>query len=158
LKPGSDKDSYGGKKMDYKKIGEIFYVRIDKDEDVLGTIMEICKKEHILTGQFQGIGACGTATVSTYLPNIDDFTDHTVSGMLEMVSLMGNITMDDNGAPFLHSHAVFSYLDTTGKPAVLAGHLTKAIISYTGEISILPAKETIGRMIDSKTGITIWKF
>jgi uncharacterized protein len=144
--------------MDYKKIGEIFYIRIDKEDEVLSNIMEVCKKENILTGQFQGIGACGTATVSTYLPNIDEFTDHTVSGMLEMVSLMGNITRDDDGSPFLHSHAVFSYLDNTGNPSVLAGHLTKAIISYTGEISILPAKETIGRMIDSKTGISIWKF
>jgi uncharacterized protein len=120
--------------------------------------MEVCKKENILTGQFQGIGACGTATVSTYLPSTDEFTDHTLSGMLEMVSLMGNITRDDNGEPFLHCHAVFSYLDNTGKPSVLAGYLTKAIISYTGEISILRAKETIGRMIDSKTGISIWKF
>jgi uncharacterized protein len=144
--------------VDYKKIGEIFYIRIDKEEEVLSTIMEVCNKENILTGQFQGIGACATATVSTYLPNKDEFTDHTQSGMLEMVSLMGNITRDDDGSPFLHSHAVFSYLDNTGNPSVLAGHLTKAIIRYTGEISILPAKETIGRMIDSKTGISIWKF
>ena len=144
--------------MDYKKIGEIFYARIDKDEDVLSNITEICKKENILAGQFQGIGACGTVTVSTYLPDIDKFTDHTLSGMLEMVSLIGNVSTDDNDAPVLHSHAVFSYLDETGKPSVLAGHLTKAIINYTGEISILPAKETIGRMIDPKTGISIWKF
>lgn len=144
--------------MDYKKIGETIYVRIDKDEDAISNIMEICKKENILAGQFQGIGACGTATVSTYLPDIDEFTDHTISGMLEMVSLMGNITVDDNGKPFLHSHAVFSYLDEAGKPAILAGHLTKAVINYTGEISIMPAMGVIGRMLDLKTGISIWKF
>lgn len=144
--------------MDYKKLGEIFYIRIDKDEEVLNKVMDVCKNENILTGQFQGIGACSTVTVSTYLPKIDKFTDHIMSGMLEMVSLVGNITRDDNGVPFLHSHAVFSYLDNAGKPSVLAGHLTKAIISYTGEISIIPAKGTICRMIDSKTGISIWKF
>ncbi|URZ17810.1 PPC domain-containing DNA-binding protein [Clostridium felsineum] len=144
--------------MDYRKIGENIYVRIDKDEDVISNIIEVCKKENIMTGQFQGIGACGIATVSTYLPDVDDFADHTISGMLEMVSLMGNITLDDNGQPFLHSHAVFSYLDEAGKPVVLAGHLTKAVISYTGEISIMPARGLIGRMIDKKTGIGVWKF
>lgn len=143
--------------MDYKKIGENIYVRIDKDEEIIGKITGICKKENILSGQFQGIGACGTATVSTYLPDNDEFTDHPISGMLEMVLLMGNITMDENGKPYLHSHAVFSYLDEAGKPSVLAGHLTEAIVSYTGEICIQPAKEAIGRMIDPQTGISVWK-
>jgi hypothetical protein len=31
--------------------------------------------------------------------------------MLEMVSLMGNVTIDQNNEPFLHSHTSFSYLD-----------------------------------------------
>ncbi|MGL5514506.1 MAG: PPC domain-containing DNA-binding protein [Sporomusa sp.] len=144
--------------MDYKKLGEIIYVRIDKDEDVINTIMEICNKEKILTAQFQGIGACGTVTVSTYLPDKDEFTNHTMNGMLEIVSLFGNITIDEKGELFQHSHALFSYLDEDGKPAVLAGHLTKAIISYTGEFSIIPAKGVISRMDDVKTGISIWKF
>jgi predicted DNA-binding protein with PD1-like motif len=37
-------------------------------------------------------------------------------------------------------------------------HLTKAIINYTGEISIMPAKGVISRMDDVKTGISVWKF
>lgn len=51
-----------------------------------------------------------------------------------MVTLMGNITVDENGEAFLHSHAVFSYLSEAIKSATQAGHLTEAIISYTGEI------------------------
>ncbi|MDS0524293.1 DNA-binding protein [Clostridium sp. SHJSY1] len=144
--------------MDYRKIGNNFYVRIDKDEEIISNIEKICKRESILAGHFQGIGACDKAIVSTYLPDKDKFTDHPILGMLEMVSLMGNITIDENGEPVLHSHGVFSYLDEAGKPTIVAGHLTEAIVNYTGEIFIQTAEEAIGRMIDPKTGISIWKF
>lgn len=144
--------------MDYKKINNIIFVRIDKDEEILNSIQHICKKENILSGYFQGIGACGEVIVSTYQPESDDFIDHKKTGMLELVSLMGNISMDDNREPLLHSHASFSYLDDSGNPSILAGHLTKATIRYTGEITIVPVNNEIGRMIDPITGISVWKF
>ena len=77
--------------------------------------------------------------------------------MLEMVSLMGNITMDCDNQPFLHNHAVFSYLNQGGGIAVTAGHLKETKISYTGEIIINPADDTIGRQFDANAGIEVWK-
>lgn len=144
--------------MDYKKIDNIIFVRIDKDEEILDRIQDICKKENILSGHFQGIGACGEVIVSTYQSETDDFLDHKKTGMLELVSLMGNISMDENGSPLLHSHASFSYLNDTDEPSILAGHLTKATVLYTAEITIVPVKNEIGRMIDPLTGINVWKF
>lgn len=100
--------------MEYKKMNGRIFLRIDKGEKVSETIKAVCVKEKIYGGTYQGIGACGKATLSTYLPDRGDFTDHTVSGMIEMVSLVGNISIDGEGIPFLHSHAVFSYLDDAG--------------------------------------------
>ena len=143
--------------MDYKKSGETIFLRVDKGEEVLSAILEACRQEHVLTAWVQGIGACGEVTVSTYLPDAQTFTEHTVAGMIEMISLSGNVSMEDDGTPFLHCHGVFSYLDETGKPQVLAGHLTKVVISYTGEIVIVDPQMIIGRMLDTKTEIDIWK-
>lgn len=143
--------------MEYKKMKDNIYLRVDKSENVIETIKEICKKEGICGGYFQGIGACSTATLSTYIPEQNDFIDHKISGMLEMVSLMGNITMDCHNQPFLHSHAVFSYLNQAGEIAVAAGHLKEAKIGYTGEIIITPADDTIGRQFDTNAGIEVWK-
>ena len=83
----------------------------------------------ICGGHFQGIGACDTATLSTYLPDKNDFTDHTISGMIEMISLMGNISVDNNNEPVLHSHAVFSYLNSNGEVVVTAGHVKEKLLS-----------------------------
>ena len=143
--------------MEYKKMKDTIYLRVDKGENVTETIKEVCKKEGICGGYFQGIGACSTAVLSTYIPEQNDFIDHEISGMLEMVSLMGNVTMDCDSQPFLHSHAVFSYLNQAGKTTVTAGHLKEANISYTGEIIITPAGGTIGRQFDVNAGIEVWK-
>lgn len=143
--------------MEYKKMKDTIYLRIDKDENVMETIKEVCKSEAVCGGYFQGIGACGSATLSTYIPEQHDFVEHKISGMLEMVSLMGNITVDCDNQPFLHSHAVFSHLNKKGEIAVTAGHLKEAEISYTGEIIISTAGNTIGRQFDANSGIEVWK-
>lgn len=144
--------------MDYRKIKDTVYIRIDKGESVIETIKKVCEEENIRSGHFQGIGACDEAVLATWIPKKADFIHHTFSGMLEMVSLMGNISTDQDGNPYSHSHAVFSYLDEQEKPKVVAGHLEEARVSYTGEIVLWTADNTIGRMKDSMSGIDVWDF
>ena len=143
--------------MKYRKIDDTFYIRIDKGEKVTESIIEVCERENIKAGSFQGIGACDLVDLSTWIPEQNDFTDHQLTGMLEMVSLMGNITTDNDNKPFLHSHATFSYLNENGVIILTGGHLKEARISYTGEIVLNPADEAIGRMFDENAGIEVWK-
>ena len=133
--------------MDYRKYKDTIYLRIDKGEEVVASIKKVCEKEHVEAGYFQGIGACDKVVLSTWIPEKEDFIYHTITGMLEMISLMGNVSIDKEGKPFSHSHAVFSYLNDKGE----------ADISYTGEIVLTLAEEKIGRMFDSKAGIDVWK-
>lgn len=143
--------------MKYRKIKDTFYIRIDKGEKVTESIIEVCERENIKAGYFQGIGACDLVDLSTWIPEQNDFTDHQLKGMLEMVSLMGNITTGNDNKPFLHSHATFSYLNEDGGIILTGGHLKEARISYSGEIILNPADEAIGRMLDENAGIEVWK-
>ena len=143
--------------MDYRKCKDTIYLRIDKGEDVLEAINKVCKKEHVEAGYFQGIGACEKAVLSTWIPEKEDFVHHTITGMLEMVSLIGNVSTDKDGEPFSHSHAVFSCLKNNGEITVVAGHLKEAEISYTGEIVLTLSDEKISRMFDAKAGIDVWQ-
>lgn len=143
--------------MDYKKFGDSIYARFDKGEEVISKILEICKKENILSAVFSGIGGCGDVTVSTFIPEKNDFLRHNKSGLLEMISCLGNITADDNDNIYEHTHAMFSYLEN-GEVKFLGGHLAKAVILYTGEFKITPVPSAvIRRKQDEKTGITVWK-
>ena len=140
--------------MEYRKDGSMILVRIDKDEEILGKILEICHKEHIYGAVFSGIGACGKAVTSSYIAEKSDFTDHEAEGLLELVSLTGNISWE-NKQPVEHTHALFSYLDEMGEQKMLAGHLKEARVSYTAEIAI-QVTEIIRKKKDTATGIMMW--
>ena len=77
--------------------------------------------------------------------------------MLELVSLNGNITTDDDGNLYHHTHAVFSYKDN-GKHCVIGGHLKSVTVLYTAEIELRPViGGIIKRKHDPETGTGFWK-
>ncbi len=142
--------------MDYKKFGNSIYARFDRGDEVLSGILSICKKENVLSATFSGIGGCGDITVSTYIPEKNDFIPHNKTGVLEMISINGNISANDNNEIFEHTHAMFSYLEN-GEVKFLGGHLARAVVSYTAEIEIKPVQNgVIRRKQDEITGITVW--
>lgn len=54
--------------MDYRKIGDFYYLRMDRDDEIISKILEICKKEKISSAIFSGIGGCKEAEIQTYIP------------------------------------------------------------------------------------------
>ncbi|MCR5089184.1 MAG: DNA-binding protein [Oscillospiraceae bacterium] len=145
--------------MDYRRIGDKVYIRIDKNEDIIHCVKKVCEEEHYCSAIFHGIGACGKVCISTYLPETESFLDHWKEGLLELISLDGNISHDSDGRLYEHSHAMFSYLNESKELSCFGGHLKKALVSYTAEIVLeeLP-EEGIGRMTDPYTGISVWNF
>ena len=143
--------------MDYRKLDGKIYLRLDKGDELLATILQVCRNAGIHSATFHGIGAFGKARVATYIPEKEDFLEHEKQGMLELLSLDGNITHDRDGQIYEHAHAIFSYLDEHGEICFFGGHLKSAVVSYTAEIVIDPIPDAgIGRMTDPYTGITVW--
>ena len=144
--------------MDYRKFGETFYIRLDKGDEIISCLLDICKKENIYSAIFSGIGGCSEAQVQTFLPEKGEFETETVSGMLELVSLKGNIISDEKGTLCHHSHAMFSY-KKGDEHCVLAGHLKSVTVLYTAEIELRPVSGgIIKRRFDAETGTGFWSF
>jgi len=144
--------------MEYKKLNGEFYLRLDPGDEILESILKVCESEKIFGGHFQGIGACGEITISTYSPTEKNFTLHNFSGHFEIVSLLGNITKNLEGKINLHAHANFSYADENKNLATVGGHLRRAVINYTAEIILRPANEIIGQRFDIVEGVGVWNF
>ena len=144
--------------MDYKKMGARIYVRFDKGEEILAGLKDICLQLKISAATFQGIGACGEVEVATYIPDKQDFVPHVRNGMLEMVSLTGNIVTNKKGELVQHAHAMLSSFDATANRIdYIGGHLKKAMVLYTAELTLDPVQGgTIGLKFDSLTGIDVW--
>ena len=144
--------------MDYRKFGECYYIRMDRDDEIISMILEICKKENIRSATFSGIGGCKDAEIQTFIPETGSFENQHISGMLELASLNGNVVTEENDTYYHHTHAVFSYKDGE-KHCIAAGHMKSITVLYTAEIELRPViGGTIRRKYDPETGTGFWDF
>ena len=143
--------------MEYSFFDKVVYVRMDKGDEIISRLLELCKKEGIGSATFSGIGGCAIAEIQTFIPETGSFETQRLSGMLELVSLTGNITSDDPDNLYHHTHAVFSYKDN-GKHRIVGGHIKSVTVLYTAEIELRPViGGVIKRMKDPETGTGFWK-
>ncbi len=144
--------------MDYRKYGENYYIRLDKGDEVIEKILDICKKEKIASATYSGIGGCSYADIQTFIPEKGDFELKHIEGMLELVSLTGNVITDKDSNYFHHTHAVFSY-KKDDVHLMDAGHIKSIGVLYTAEIELRPViGGTIQRKFDPETGTGFWSF
>lgn len=145
-------------KMEYRKIGDNYYIRMDRGEEIISNLLEICEKESIPSAVFSGIGGCQSAELQVFIPETGSFETEQLEGMLELVSLNGNVVRDDDGKLFHHTHALFSF-KKDGQHGMAGGHLKATTVLYTAEIELRPTiGGAIGRKFDPETGTGFWDF
>ena len=139
--------------MDYKKIGGKVFVRIDKGEEIVETLTQVCKKLDIAAGTVMGIGATDKAIIGLFDVKTKKYHSTELVGDHEIAPVYGNISMMDNEI-YLHLHVNLCNYEHKS----LGGHLTSAVVSATfeGVIDIINGK--IEREFDSTAGLNLVKF
>ena len=54
--------------MEYRKIGDNYYIRMDRGDEIVSNLLEICEKESIPSAVFSGIGGCQSAEPIILMP------------------------------------------------------------------------------------------
>lgn len=137
--------------MNYKQIGNDYVLRIDKGQEIIETIKNLCIKENITLGIVSGIGALESVEVGLYKVDEHKYYSKVFQGAYEMTSLSGNISTL-NKETYLHLHVNFADVcyNTYG------GHLTKGVIGATGEIFIHKIDGNIERKKDEGIGLNVF--
>lgn len=137
--------------MDYAKFNKTIVVRLDRGEEVIAAVSEICRKEHITAGSITGIGASDKTTIGIFDPVEKKYSSATFEGDYEISNITGTASvMDDE--PYLHLHI------TIGNPVsgeCHAGHLSECVISATSEIFIQINDGVLNRRFDDKIGLNV---
>ena len=105
--------------MDYRKFGECYYIRMDRDDEIISTILEICKKENIRSATFSGIGGCKNAEIQTFTPETGSFEEQRISGMLELVKILVHLVTKGSMTAGVGDVANFIFGCTFAVPAGL---------------------------------------
>jgi len=138
--------------MNFKRFGEKFVIRIDKDEKIAETLTKICIENEIHLGMISGIGAVSKAKIGLFNSEEKKYYSTELSGDYEITSLNGNISTM-NGKVYLHLH--INLADEEHK--VFGGHLNEAVVSATCEVMIEKIEGSIEREFDKETGLNLLK-
>ena len=140
--------------MIYKKSGNVIIARLQKGEELTGSILEIAKDQDITFAQVTGIGATDCVDFGCFNTAEKQYKNlHKDGENFEITSLVGNLS-EMNGEKYQHLHINFS--DANG--IVYGGHLKSAVISVTAEIVITIIETKVDRFYDSDIGANLIKF
>ena len=70
--------------MDYRYYGDTYYIRMDRGDEIIENLLELCRKVGISFCTYSGIGGCGKAEIQTFIPETGEFESTVIEGMLEL--------------------------------------------------------------------------
>jgi predicted DNA-binding protein with PD1-like motif len=134
--------------------GRIIIGRLDKGDDLLNDLTDLCRSKRITAGTFNVIGAVQQASLGYYDQRKNKYRDPLqLKHALEIVSCSGNISLKDK-KPFIHAHIVLA--DDHGR--AFGGHLMPGTIVFAAEFVIRELKGiSLNRIPDRSTGLFLWK-
>ncbi len=140
--------------MEYRKFDNTFVVRINRGEEVIAKLTELCRTEGIKTASVEAIGAADHVVIGLYDVEKREYHKHTVDEPMEITSLLGNVTTKE-GETYIHLHINVCREDMT----VIGGHLNECRISATCEMFVKTVDGVIERKADEKeTGLNLFEF
>lgn len=122
-----------------------------KGDEVMGGIAEFARRQHLASAHFTAIGAFSDATVAWYDVGRKAFRPIPVRSEVEVVSLIGNVTADEDNSPLVHIHCVLG--DPNGN--LKGGHLLDARVSVTLELFLTEEPTSVHKVMDKEIGLKL---
>lgn len=137
--------------MKSEKIGNKLLLRLDKDDEIVSALKEVCATSDVKFGFITGIGGVKHAIFAFYDMAQHKYVNAEVSGHHELISLLGNVSQKD-GEFNMHLHVALGGADYK----IVGGHLVSAVISMTGEIWIEVLEDGFSREFNEEFGANLW--
>lgn len=138
--------------MRYKVFGDRIIARIDKGEEIVESIKEICIREKVSLGKVIAIGAVNRAKIGMFRIGEKKYYSKEFIGEQEITSLSGTITVTETkNEPYLHLHINLSGADYI----TYGGHLNEAYVSATCEVVIDIINGQVKRKFSDEIGLNI---
>ena len=136
--------------MEYKKINGSWVIVLRKGERIIKKLTEFIEAEDIKSGYLNAIGAVSEVELGHYNLEKKRYSTTQLNQPLEVVSLMGNVTMKGD-EKIIHCHIVIG----TNEMSLYGGHLKEATVAATCEIIFNELEEVIHKEQDEDTGLNL---
>ena len=120
------------------------------DEAIAG-LTAFAKEKGLAASHFTAIGGFQEATLGYFNLEKKDYDKIPVREQVEVLSLVGDVTLTDKGEPKVHVHAVLGRADGTTR----GGHLVDGRVRPTLEVMLVESPRHLRRKHDPQTGLAL---
>jgi predicted DNA-binding protein with PD1-like motif len=120
-------------------------------DEVLASLQKLAEDEKLTAAQVAAIGAFERATLAYFDWESKQYQHIPVAEQVEVLSLNGNISLDENNKAKLHLHAVLGRRDGS----TVGGHLIEGRVRPTLEAVITESPAHLHRRHDPRSGLAL---
>jgi hypothetical protein len=129
---------------------KIYLLEFRTGQEVMKGLLAFARQHGLVAGHLTGIGAVSHAEIGYFDPQMKTYLRNHEPGQAEVLSLTGNLALDDN-EPFFHVHVALGRRDGAAR----GGHLFEATVRPTVEVVLTAYPKPVRRKIDPETGLPL---
>lgn len=116
--------------MVFSKVNGGYVLRFDRDEKLIAGLSQFAVDQGIRAAWLTGLGAASGAELGFYNLDRREYEWRTITELMEITNLTGNIVGGDNGEVAIHAHTTLS--DSNFQ--AIGGHVKELIVGGTCEV------------------------
>ena len=120
-------------------------------EEAKETITEFAKKENIRAASFVALGAFSRVVIGYFDWEKKKYMPIPINSQVEVITLLGDIAEDENGAPSLHAHVILGQSDGSTR----GGHLIEGYVRPTLEVTLTETPAHLVRKKKPELGLAL---
>ena len=126
----------------------------DTGEEPVSLLTRFAEEHRIAAARFTAIGAFSEVVVAYFDWEKKDYVRIPIREQVEVLSLLGDVALAEDGKPKIHAHVVLGKRDATAH----GGHLMEARVRPTLEIILTESSGTLARRHDPQSGLALIRF
>src|SRR3954451_8988526 len=128
-----------------------YAIILETGDEVSESLLQFAKEMQLAAAQLTAIGAFSSVVLGYFDWNRKDYKKIPLNEQLEVLSLIGDIALDEKSQPKVHAHVVLGRSDAT----VLGGHLLEAHVRPTLEVIVTESPKHLRRKYDEQSKLAL---
>ena len=131
--------------------GKTYAVIFDTGDEAASGLTDFARQHHLGGAHFTAIGAFRDVTLGYFDWETKEYKKIQLPEQVEVLSLVGDIALDEKGQPKVHAHVVVGRSDGTAH----GGHLLAAHVRPTLEVILVESPRHLQRKHDPESGLAL---
>lgn len=128
-----------------------FAVIFDTGDEIMAGLQAFAREQRLAGSHFTAIGACREVRLGYFEWETKRYRAIPVDEQVEVLSLVGDVSLAPDGQPQVHAHIVVGKADGTAH----GGHLLRATVRPTLEVILTESPTHLQRQLDPDAGIPL---